>query len=256
MKKVQNFILLVLVTFCGTVAQAQVGVNTNTPDPSAMLDVFSANKGILFPRMTTAQKLAIASPADGLMVYDTDVHAHYIHIDGEWLLQKSEIVFPNRVFLVAQPLVSGGEVNTPTGGGNEENGSNTNFSAVDVTMAPGLVSGPEGAAILSSGFPMTVGTAGTYLLKISGRFRKTPTNDLNMKTRLILRVNGLNKLNTYFHLPNAANASSTKTNYIQLYLEVGDVISVQVKKDRFTSTASASLHGKFSDILLEIEKLP
>ena len=256
MNKIQFLTLLLLLILCDKIVQAQVGVNTTTPDPSAILDVSSTNKGILFPRMTTAQKLAITSPANGLMVYDTDVHAHYIHINGEWLLQKSNIVFPSRIFLVAQPLVSGGEISTPTGGNGEENGSNTNFNAVDVTMAPGLVSGTEGAAILSSGFPMTVGTAGTYLLKISGRFRKSPINDLNMKSRIILRVNGVNKLNTYFHLPNAANASSTKTNYVQLDLAEGDIISVQVKKDRFTSTASSSLHGKFSDLLLEIEKLP
>jgi hypothetical protein len=256
MKNTKKIILAVVLILGGNTAFAQVGMNTSTPHPSAVLDVNGTNKGILFPRMTTAQKLAIVSPANGLMVYDTDVHAHYIHIDGEWLLQKSEVVIPNRVFLVAQPLVAGGEINTPTGGGSAETDSNSNFSRVEVTMAPGLVSGVEGAAILSSGFPMTVGTSGTYLLKISGRFRKIPSNDLNMKTRLILRVNGMDKLNTYFHLPNAANASSTKTNYIQLNLVEGDIISIQVKKDRFVSTSSATLHGKFSDIVLEIEKLP
>lgn len=51
--------------------QAQVGINTSTPNASAALDIESTNKGILIPRMTTVQKIAIATPAEGLLVYDT-----------------------------------------------------------------------------------------------------------------------------------------------------------------------------------------
>ena len=257
MRKTHTLIIMLLI-LGGKLAHAQIGINTTTPNVSAVLDVSADNKGILFPRMTTLQKNAILAPVDGLMVYDTDIHAHFIFIDGEWRSQRREIVFPNRIFFMAQSLVNGGSINTPTGGGNSENdNTNSNFFPVEAQMAAGNVSGPEGAAILSSGFPpMTIGTAGTYLFKISGRFRKDPENDLNMKARIILNINGVNKLNTWFHLPNAANASSTKTNFVMLDLVPGDVISVQVKKDKFASTASATLHGIFSDLLLEVEKLP
>jgi hypothetical protein len=47
-----------------------VGIGT-TPVASAMLEVVSTTKGLLPPRMTTIQKNAIATPAAGLMVYDT-----------------------------------------------------------------------------------------------------------------------------------------------------------------------------------------
>lgn len=43
-------------------------------DDSAKLEVTSTTKGFLPPRMTTAQKNAISSPAAGLMVYDTDLN--------------------------------------------------------------------------------------------------------------------------------------------------------------------------------------
>ena len=57
---------------------AQVGIGTITPNASSVLDVTSTTQGMLTPRMTTAQKNAIASPADGLMVYDTDLKSfHY-----------------------------------------------------------------------------------------------------------------------------------------------------------------------------------
>jgi hypothetical protein len=41
---------------------------------SAMLQVDATTQGFLPPRMTTEQKLAIATPAAGLMVYDTDLN--------------------------------------------------------------------------------------------------------------------------------------------------------------------------------------
>ncbi|MEZ4849522.1 MAG: hypothetical protein R3B93_13065 [Bacteroidia bacterium] len=53
---------------------AQVGVNgTNSdPDPSAMLDVQSTDKGLLLPRMNTAQRDSIPNPATGLIIYNLD----------------------------------------------------------------------------------------------------------------------------------------------------------------------------------------
>jgi hypothetical protein len=51
---------------------AQMGVNSTgvAPVNSAMLDISSTTKGFLMPRMTTAQRTAIVSPATGLTVYD------------------------------------------------------------------------------------------------------------------------------------------------------------------------------------------
>lgn len=50
-----------------------VGVGTETPTASAKLDVTSTTQGFLPPRMTTTQKNAIATPSEGLIVYDTDL---------------------------------------------------------------------------------------------------------------------------------------------------------------------------------------
>lgn len=72
MCKLRNSIYVVLFMFLMQYSMAQVGINTTTPDPSSMLDVSSTTKGMLTPRMTTAQKNAITTPANGLLVYDTD----------------------------------------------------------------------------------------------------------------------------------------------------------------------------------------
>ena len=71
MKKI--FFLAAMIVGLKSFSQ-NVAINTtgNTAHASAMLDVSSTNKGFLTPRMTTLQRTSIISPADGLLVYDTD----------------------------------------------------------------------------------------------------------------------------------------------------------------------------------------
>jgi len=51
---------------------------------SSMLDITSTTKGILIPRMTTAQKNAIVTPATGLMVYDTNLQGFWFYNGTAW----------------------------------------------------------------------------------------------------------------------------------------------------------------------------
>ena len=68
-----KYLYCILLLVVGLRARAQsVGVGTSTPDASAILDVKATDKGLLPPRLTAAQRAAIASPAQGLLVYQTD----------------------------------------------------------------------------------------------------------------------------------------------------------------------------------------
>lgn len=58
---------------------------TAVPAASAVLDVPSTTQGFLPPRMTSAQKNAIASPAAGLMVYDTDLSRPCFYNGSGWI---------------------------------------------------------------------------------------------------------------------------------------------------------------------------
>ena len=78
--KMKKAILLFL--FVSTSAIAQVGINTSSPDASAALDVESTTGGILIPRMTQVQRDAIASPSNGLMIYQTDQDSGFYYYDG------------------------------------------------------------------------------------------------------------------------------------------------------------------------------
>jgi len=77
--------LSVVLASCSQFLFAQnVGIGTNTPNSSAILDISSTNKGLLAPRMTTAQRSAIASPVKGLIVYDSDLNALYHYNGSAW----------------------------------------------------------------------------------------------------------------------------------------------------------------------------
>src|SRR5262249_46296914 len=66
-------------------ADGKVGIGAGTPDASAALDVNSTTGGVLPPRLTTAQQTAIASPATGLMVYNTDCNVLNCYNGNEWV---------------------------------------------------------------------------------------------------------------------------------------------------------------------------
>lgn len=87
MKKI-IFAIFISASVC--VGFAQVGIGTNVPDNSAMLEVQSTERGILFPRMTSAQRNLIDSPAAGLQVYDTNTNSLWYFNGTYWVNSKSE----------------------------------------------------------------------------------------------------------------------------------------------------------------------
>lgn len=91
-----RFLFIVLVAVFFSFSQnlySQVGINTTTPDPSSVLDITSTTQGMLTPRMTSAQRIAITTPATGLLVYDTDENAFYYFNGTAWgkLIQENAI---------------------------------------------------------------------------------------------------------------------------------------------------------------------
>jgi len=65
-----------------------VGIGTVAPNPNALLDLTANDKGLLVPRMTTAQRLAIATAGatdQGLLVYDTDIQRFFYWDATQWV---------------------------------------------------------------------------------------------------------------------------------------------------------------------------
>ncbi|RXG31618.1 hypothetical protein [Leeuwenhoekiella marinoflava] len=104
------FCVMLLLSITGF---AQIGIGTTSPDASSLLDVNSTTQGILTPRMTTTQRLAISDPAEGLLVYDTDESAFYYYETGSWSQLKGAETRDNFVLVKSEadfPAVSGSAI--------------------------------------------------------------------------------------------------------------------------------------------------
>ncbi|MCP4089288.1 MAG: hypothetical protein GY746_05805 [Gammaproteobacteria bacterium] len=66
------------------VTTGSIGTGTNTPESSAQLEVRSTTKGLLPPRMTSAQRDLIINPAEGLQIYNTDSKCLNFYIGYSW----------------------------------------------------------------------------------------------------------------------------------------------------------------------------
>jgi len=133
MKKIFSFLVTFICVAALTNAQS-VSVNTDgtAADNSSILDVKSTTKGMLVPRMTTAQRIAIVAPATGLLVFDTDTKTFWFYSGLLWTNISS---------------ASGGSFTLPYNG-----------STSSSTSALGVINTGNGAAIEGSGS----GGAGVY----------------------------------------------------------------------------------------------
>src|SRR5258706_5717807 len=84
MKKVILFTWILLCYGLSFSQNVSINASGDPALPSAMLDISSTNKGLLIPRMTTSQRVMIVSPAQCLMVFDTDTRTFWFYSYG-WI---------------------------------------------------------------------------------------------------------------------------------------------------------------------------
>lgn len=86
-------ILLALFIAASSASFAQVKISVSTPNPtpdaSAMLEIESTTKGLLLPRITTAERDAISAPASGLVIFNTTTGCMEYYKGTQWAGQCS-----------------------------------------------------------------------------------------------------------------------------------------------------------------------
>jgi uncharacterized protein (TIGR02145 family) len=95
-----KYVLVILILLISANTFAQIGIGTKNPAASAALEVTSStnNKGILIPRITATQKDAIASPAQGLLVYQTTAPIGFYYYTGNsWKLMAIQTDLAGKV---------------------------------------------------------------------------------------------------------------------------------------------------------------
>ena len=88
MNKKSILIIAFFILFAGKgfTQNQNVAINNNgaLPDASAMLDISATDKGLLIPRINSAQRTAISAPATGLIVYDTGTDTFWYYDGTQW----------------------------------------------------------------------------------------------------------------------------------------------------------------------------
>ena len=197
MDTIKKIFLLIVVGLCVATATAQTGIGTTTPDVSAKLDISSTTKGLLVPRMTATERGAIATPAKGLLIYQTDGEAGFYvntgtssakvwtRINMDWTKSGNDISYTGNISTTGNltggnastSTISGFAANvaTITGGYNltaVDNGKiiqSTAATAISVAIPTGLPTGFNCTIVQMGAGQITF--TGTYLNR--GNFTKT-----------------------------------------------------------------------------------
>ncbi|MCF8463666.1 MAG: collagen-like protein [Flavobacteriales bacterium] len=85
MKKTLRLTFIWLIVSVSAFGQDNMGIGTLAPDPSAILEVSSTNKGVLLPRLTSAQKNGIVNPAQGLFIFDITTESFWYFDGTQWV---------------------------------------------------------------------------------------------------------------------------------------------------------------------------
>lgn len=145
-------ILIMIIFLLGQSLMAQVGIGTTAPDASSALDITSTDSGVLIPRMTQTDRDNIASPATGLLIYQTNnTPGFYFYNGTTWIaIGTGDKNTLDQAY--DQGGAGVGRLITADNGEIEINGLNPNGSGLVVTNSSG-----GGGAITAGSFSATAG---------------------------------------------------------------------------------------------------
>ena len=180
-------IYILMITLLPSLLRSQVVVGAGTPDGSALLEVQGSTGGTLFPRLTTAQRDGISSPATGLILYNTSSKCLEVNVGTATAVEWARLnCLPGSIAAIncASAVVSGSlqvnqaasvvSVSVPYTGGNGgvhdgQTVTSTGVTGLTATLSAGnFASGAGSLTYAITGTPASVGTA-SFALNIGGQ---------------------------------------------------------------------------------------
>ena len=140
MRNLRNLVLIISSMLISVQLYTQnvgIGANTFTPDNSALLELKSTSAGLLIPRMTTAERDAISSPAQSLMIYNLTTKCLEIFEDNTWqAIWCSCIGFSITASASSSSICNGASSTLTAGGASTYTWSHSLGSGASKTVTP------------------------------------------------------------------------------------------------------------------------
>lgn len=212
-----TFILLVLLI--GTLnCYSQVGIGTTNPDNSSILDIESTNKGILIPRLTTAEINAILNPANGLMVYNTDL--------SEFQFNGGTLATPDWNKISHPSSVKYSNIDTTSN-------INNNGAYVNVPIFGNLEWNDDTKLYTLAGNTLTINTAGRYRITVNIAYRVPAiggNTDQRVSVEAQIAINGTptGAIGNTGYIRHANNQLEASLHITEVFnITAGQTISIQ-----------------------------
>lgn len=208
MKKFKKSLGILVVSILTFSTFAQVGIGTNTPNSSSILELSSTDKGLLVPRMTLLERLAILNPSNALLVYQTDGSSGFYFYNGTAWSKLANIVDATYsggpgISITANQITntSPDQTVTLTPSGNlTVSGVYPNFTVTSAPYTAGTGISVSGNVITNSQPDQTVVLTGTGATTVSGTYPNFTINSTNTDAQTLslsgstLAISGGNSL--------------------------------------------------------------
>lgn len=161
--------ILTVIALCASVVLSGQGVGINNtganPNASAVLDMDATNRGFLTPRMTQAERDAIAAPATGLLIYQTDLTPGFRFYDGvDWVFLRGRVSVPGRVAVAAECATT--SISVPAAYGAFSNVVSCAAGTGTVTWGAGLFDQPPTVNLTPAVYPVPPPAPSNYCVPI------------------------------------------------------------------------------------------
>ena len=231
-----TFFTIVFILFGSMSIFAQgVAINTDgsAANNSAILDASSISKGVLIPRMSLADRNSIASPATGLLIYQTDNTPGFYFYDGSaWVVVGNGATSINSLY---DGKSDGTSVFLGSNSGNSDNGSNYN-AGLGIEALYSNISGVHNTAIGSSALGQN--TSGEYNTGIG---------------RSALYANTEGSQNTVLGADAGNNCATTTSGCVLIGYQAGRNVSSSYRLYiENSNSASPLIYGEFDNDLLRL----
>ena len=182
-------------------AQVKIGDNPTTVGASSLLELESTTKGLVLPRMTTAERTAIASPVQGMQVYDTTTGTIWYRNASTWVNTAiATTTAANGLAIVSGNVELGGALTKPT-----------TISGVDATNKLSITATGVDAVNIDSN-TLSIDATNNRV----GIGTATPTGQLSLGSAI-----GTKKVILYDEVPASSNqfyGFGIQSNYLQYHV--------------------------------------